>query len=857
MTAVGELVLVLGLLVGAHCEVRARDPEVEHEELGGRAAAGGEPGGAHLRATEPPPLGDRIGYKVSSQPQKCCCPGLGGTICEDAVPDLQLDSGSSPVIGQFEPERTEPQGPEPNAAVMALVTSVLQSFNQSLEQLSRQVRDLVQDVAQLKASQQGPEQQMEPLDGPELHETLEEQLGARLDQVSQEIRDIQRQMDSQQRDVESRLHSQHAMLHYNLTSFKTDVDMKLKRNQKMLQLSLRAVNSTLSDLNLGQTETLPPGSLLPDSSALWEAIERLDNMVINNTVKVDGLAEDMEVTLGSNEQVRRDLKDLESQIKQASRHSQILFMETGLEVEDAKMVVLRRVEELATNQTQHHKLLMDMEVDVNYLYANLYNHSAVACDCTGLSAAISRLERGVANVTALANNNRLALDENNEEADQWGTANDWEPVVEAIRRGLQQLGESVVSQQTKIRTLERSLIQLSASLKAEVSRSTERDVELQQWMQHLSSSFQSLLDDVIRHSIVLELLLGDEVLDFLDRLNEDQKTDSILALKEQLRNLKENVIGHNLSITSLLGNRPGDDEAMLSADQPSAPHLPPDEWRSAGVRRSRGGEPFRERQLLLSPDRKHPAHRGDGSNLWNLEKLVEQLQLRLLHLEEKPCSHKALSEGGVDAKLQAEVTWLKRGLEQHLRMFKNIFSNADVLANSNATLELDKLWQLLAIKGGKREKRLRGVGGSGRGANHHNKRVTSGVSVPSSQSDNSVLFVARPPLSISSSIIVFQSLNQTQFYSETGTFTTPLDGIYLLIVTLDLRPGPSHLVLRRRSGEVLMSLHQQKVKEAGPATGVSLLLLKEGEVVSLELRGGIYTESEDNVFIGLLLHRTT
>ncbi|MEQ2176139.1 hypothetical protein GOODEAATRI_025007 [Goodea atripinnis] len=33
MSAVGELVLVLGLLVSAHCEVRARDPEVE-EELG-------------------------------------------------------------------------------------------------------------------------------------------------------------------------------------------------------------------------------------------------------------------------------------------------------------------------------------------------------------------------------------------------------------------------------------------------------------------------------------------------------------------------------------------------------------------------------------------------------------------------------------------------------------------------------------------------------------------------------------------------------------------------------------------------------------------------------------------------------
>src|SRR4029434_10838521 len=41
MTAVGKLVLLLGLLLAAHCDVRARDPEVEEEE----AAAGESHGG--------------------------------------------------------------------------------------------------------------------------------------------------------------------------------------------------------------------------------------------------------------------------------------------------------------------------------------------------------------------------------------------------------------------------------------------------------------------------------------------------------------------------------------------------------------------------------------------------------------------------------------------------------------------------------------------------------------------------------------------------------------------------------------------------------------------------------------------
>lgn len=57
MTAVGELVLVLGLLVSAHCEVRARDPEVEEEEgeLGGRGGGVFPP---HPRTSETTPLGE-------------------------------------------------------------------------------------------------------------------------------------------------------------------------------------------------------------------------------------------------------------------------------------------------------------------------------------------------------------------------------------------------------------------------------------------------------------------------------------------------------------------------------------------------------------------------------------------------------------------------------------------------------------------------------------------------------------------------------------------------------------------------------------------------------------------------------
>lgn len=137
--------------------------------------------------------------------------------------------------------------PEDTAAlpvphIMALVLSqlqpVLRGFNRSLEQLSQQVGDLARDVAELKASQREPELQPGPVDGSELHEAAEERLDAKLNEVFQQIGNVREQMESQRRDVENRLHSQHAMLHYNFTSFKTDVDLKLKRNQKTMQVGL-------------------------------------------------------------------------------------------------------------------------------------------------------------------------------------------------------------------------------------------------------------------------------------------------------------------------------------------------------------------------------------------------------------------------------------------------------------------------------------------------------------------------------------------------------------------------------------------------------------------------------------------
>lgn len=128
------------------------------------------------------------------------------------------------------------------ALVMSQLQPVLQAFNRSLEHLSHQVGTLIQDVAELKnkaqlgAERVGRADVLEARDRREEEDREQEVLSDRIEEVLAQVRDVQLQVDEQRSHLEERLHSQHAMLHYNLTIFKTDMDMKIKRQQKMLQV---------------------------------------------------------------------------------------------------------------------------------------------------------------------------------------------------------------------------------------------------------------------------------------------------------------------------------------------------------------------------------------------------------------------------------------------------------------------------------------------------------------------------------------------------------------------------------------------------------------------------------------------
>uniref|UniRef100_A0A3Q2DTJ7 Multimerin 2 n=1 Tax=Cyprinodon variegatus TaxID=28743 RepID=A0A3Q2DTJ7_CYPVA len=789
----------------------------------------------------------RITYRWSTQPTLCqkekvltalvwrCCPGRGGPNCEEEggtrnlLPEVRNRSTnqqynlkikrkeflqnkitfrSSTKAQKSEDAKKLLNGSDPDFSVqtvMVLVVSqlqpILQGFNRSLELLQQQVGALVQDVSELKSGGLEADQQG----------VSEAELDSKLDAVFRQIGDVRRQVEEQrsnmEKEQEERLHS--------LSSLKVEVDqVQVSENQ----------DGSREDL-----ETFCPqrsGSLNSDPRSNTKRSGPTGAEARCVSVQVDELMEEVEAS--SAQELETQLKDLEKLINQTARKSQILFMETGLEVEQSKVSVLRRVEELAGNLTLQQQQLKENSEDVDFLYTDLHNLS-IRCNFDGLKATLTHLERGVANVTQLANENRLALEENSQVGGaMWDSASDWEPAVEALQRGLQQVAESMASEQNRTRILDRSLTHLSSS----VSALQEGDVQRDNQVKTLSVSFRSLLQDAIRHSDVLQLLLGEEVLEFLEWPIQDQEAHSIPALKEQIRELQE-------QLRSKKEAKEKQDKGAGRVDlNPQEGLLPlslresPDTlWRK-----------LISNQLLLL----HP-HAGDGSDLWNLEKNVEQLEQRLVRLEERPCScnntpaERGTPPAGRDVQLQKDVELLKRGLEEHLRVFKNVFSKADVLAASEDTVELDRLWELMKRKDKKR-------GGRGKS-----------VPFPSSQSDVSLLFVGGAPRGAADGGISFEpSLNMDHCYSDSGVFSAPVDGLYLFILTSDLRPGSTHVVLRRveERGGALVSLRQQEVKEAGPVSSLGLLQLRQGEKVKLEATGE-WAESQSNLLAVLLLQQTT
>ncbi|XP_016313155.1 multimerin-2-like [Sinocyclocheilus anshuiensis] len=876
---------------GKNCEETVTDGHVSESEdpsMAGTAHPGGHEATDRRHKKLTRENGEQNNYQM-----------FGGPPYEAHQPDVENQTAAEPTddyehsrhAGHDHFERRDPYAvnegvPQPETpylhhgllpilkeAVMSQLQPVLDSFNLTLERLSQEVQGLQRDMAQLR-HEQGQGRVTEPLEvGGEEHNP-QEAVEAELRESLQKLEEVKAQFHNHRDEVEARLHLQQTMLHYNLTNFKTDIDVKLKRNQKMLQVNLHSLNTSMSEVRQEQErldeelqkiwpekKTDPAQSQSYESTAVWEAITRLDNKVINNTVRLSGLIEGHEQVTANIKDLQNGWRDLDKKIVQTGLNSQVQFMETGLEVEAAKVAVLDRINELNSNISVLQSTLQEMETDVDYLYTEYYKNISSAsgdCDCIALGASVTQLEETVANVKEIANENKLAHER---EAQEMLDSLSWIPTVEDLKLGLLNVQKSLAFEQEKSRMLQHNVMQLQASLlgsQQDIETLQEHDRAKVEKIQQLHSIFNTLLQDAIRHSEVLEILLGEEVLEFMAWSPEEKRRFSIPELRESIRDMQEQINGHSRSLASMLNSAA---HQVTAADEPSVLS----DWASVGIKRRRGDERF---------DLSEELPEYSDNDFWTLEKMVKELGADIKQLEEHRCPSccnctKTAATGGVEVKLQSEVDTLRKDLETHLGVFNSIFSNTEGLTGSEISVDLNKLSALMKRKEAKQQNRKQRKRADNRAVqtgervNYRIKRDASLESAVLRQlPDSPIMFLASTTEGANGSCTVhFESvtLNHGQLYSpETGIFRAPTSGAYLFVVTLDFGPGPS-LAQLKRGGEVAASLRQNQRKLGAPATRLCILQMEQGEELRLELVQGTIERNnpQDNTFAGLLMRQTT
>ncbi|KAK1794127.1 hypothetical protein P4O66_011027 [Electrophorus voltai] len=799
------------------------------------------------------------------------------------------------------------------AAMMTHLQPVLDTFNHSLARLSSEVEAISTDLQKLKQNQENNVSHSG---------TIEEKLADSFEQ----IRQMQAQLNLQEKHMEQTMQSQQDLLQHNLTNLKNDIDHHINQNYEDIQGNLQYLTASVEEIRLSQErlEELtqgerplsgPTGSQPAPMSNAWEAISSLDEKVLNNNMQLRALSVNSRHFVSFTQNLEHGLQNLSQILDQVHQDSEVRFAEAGLEVEAVRVAALNSINEVAANLSMQANQLRELELYMDSFYQHLQSNEPTTaeetCRCKEISKSLVRLEQEIANVTDLARENRYALEDEEAKKGQ----GDWPVELEDLNQGLLSVKESLAFEQAKSRALNDNVSQLKALLlgsQKEIFEFKECVVAKSAEIRHLSESFSSLLKDATRHADVLEVLIGDEVMEFLSWSSSQQQELSIPILLQKMQLLQEKIESHESRLASVRRKREERDHMntdILGAF--SEQSLIKEQGTAAADERDSLAEAF-VRQL----DRDYSA-----SNIWSLGRKMEELAERLSQLEEQHHNCTAAPSGDM-VELQGEVVSLRQALEDHLRTFQNLFTYTEELSSSPHSLKLDQLWTEINRKDRKRKDKMEArsnlrkepkrtgkypfcsVQNENESVKHEcnlciicvrclnallwttlrlqndkaNQKIhsqtsyiqppppanivlhTISYSASKGPSYSSVAFIAGLDDRTSRrGTLLFQkvTLNHGNAYSpSSGAFGAPQTGVYLFLVTLDFEKGPCLVRLMRDA--VPAATFRQEQGQGELRSRAFLLELRKGERVMLELLKGTVGQRQpnENTLSGILLFST-
>ncbi|KAM9323771.1 multimerin-2 [Gastrophryne carolinensis] len=767
----------------------------------------------------------------------------------------ESDAAAGKDNGEIDDRLREVFLPHVESFLKAHFNPMWNSFNKSLQNLNSMVKNLSESVeANRRRLDLFLENTVPKRDLYEMGTKFESKIQENVDKLEQ----LKQEMDNQ-------FHTQQTIIHYNLTMFKADTDMKLKRNMKMQQTQYSFLNLSISDLRQGQEQIQDDLLDLSQNITMLcnskeEDVTSITAHQINETFKehkkeISELLTELDIAFDNISTLEKWIKDLRTRFFENSSRVQTQFMEKSLIMEEFKEHLQQQIKELnftiASIQEGNDELFND-------------------CDCHKMNSEILSIMEIQRNLSHQLRDLLYKIEDlkRKEGSSKISLQNS----VEDLSLELQLNRQALTAQQEQGRKLTLTTSKLESQTKnftEDVSLMRMDNEQIHNHIRHLDNSFSSLLEDAIRHERVLEALLGEEALDLFSEDIPDTLQVSLVKIYEMLNQTLERLDKQQI-ITDSINDR------LHFLEMDPQEHNSPATTAIFNVEQhseeKSNDTPFQQANLAHmepSHDAARDADESEYSDVGILKKDIMYLSEKINELESHFADGQFYSNDTIEAKLQPlifSITSVKADLaklgdfyNRHVELFHKLFGNFEALLSSNVTLDVTKIQSVIDKKF---QKNLKVVE-----TQNHKKGKKQGVE--KWQSDTTSIPHQGTPVAFSSwfskgaegsSMIKFNDvvLNYGNVFSpEDGHFTAPYSGVYAFAISVDFVPGNARAYLFFGGRQMLIFHNSSPQPAESLKQQFAIVELKKDDKVWLELlQGSIKKDVQGTSLSGFLIFKT-
>ncbi|XP_032868550.1 multimerin-2 isoform X2 [Amblyraja radiata] len=825
-----------------------------------------------------------------------CCPGHMGANCEDTV-STATSLGHAPESGQVTEEVVDPKLPALEDMVKTYVEgflrqhhhSVWASFNDSLQVLSDKVFNLSHDVETDRRKHGKLSERQTEL------EELGTKLKLKLDENSEQLRKMEDKLKGQQWEIDKELHAHRVTLDHNMTIIKTETDLKIKRSQKMIQMKSHLLNNSTAELrkdqdrlwleiftlneSIAKTAELQGPKPCPacNSKAVHQDVgmtkEVLDKLSIALQIHSSNLTN---LTCGmcapSSKQVAAFQHKLEKQEANCAQLVAGLEREMNQKLNETRRGFMEAILGLnvsfthqRSGQSEHISRLDNKVKELSQLLYGMPEDEQL-CDCQKLLVDYSLVLDNLRNASDFMD--KMHFDLTYVKQQELELSNNFNDSVQDLFMALQQIRQQfqdfqyLLDEKHSILTEDIFKLQKDSSMIMEdIGNLKKFDGIMDSRMKYLNSSFNSLLEDALRHTVILESLLEQDILEITSDGATKPQLLSMNTLYQVLNETENELADQKMILESI--------NFKLQLLEGTRDLTGAEEAESSSEIDDTDGRKLMELEHEAMEEKQNGLQ-SNTSKISFREKDIEMLNLRLITLESQCNSmdnyyNRSLGQmkerftKSVEA-LEFDVSSLKQFLDGHVTEFHRFTGHTDRVSNGTSRTG----------RGGLGLKRMRKHQREGHHTNKHlgdyrnASTLNHDKSTPTVQEFLAAFFVGLSNASESTKILKFDQilLNYGDCYSqEKGHFKAPLKGVYMFVVTVEFGQGPG-LGFLLVDGKLQRSIHkqqqQQQQQHGSWVWSYTLVELHKGQHVWVEVTQGLVIQRTppETTFGGFLLFKT-